>query len=316
MEPETETVELTDLDPSIEEMELSEVADEPRKFGGFLKGTIRMLTREEELALALAYRESRDPAIARQLVESHLPLVVKIARGCNSRSTMLPDLIQEGCLGLMRAVEKYDPDKGIRLSSYAAWWIRAYVYQYIMTNSRLLKVATTFTQRKLFFNLKRERAQVESEGKEATPKELATRLGCSEELVVEMTQRLDGREVSFDLTLAVSEPGSADAQSGVCSMQRPDEAVESSDLHAAIRTKLQDFVPTLHARERAILEERLMADKPITLRDLGQKFGISRERARQLEGRLKNRLKPMLQGMLGEDHGTDKWSSGTAVVTN
>src|SRR5688572_15991845 len=124
----------------------------------------KLLTREEETTLARQYRETHDPAVARRLIESHLRLVTKIARQCCSRRELLPDLIQEGCLGLMRAVEKYDPERGIRLSSYAAWWIRAFIYQHIMANSRMMRVATTFTQRKLFFNLNRESERLSREG--------------------------------------------------------------------------------------------------------------------------------------------------------
>src|SRR6185369_2409015 len=157
----------------------------------------RLLSREEETELAKKYRDARDPVAGRRLIESHLRLVAKIARQCCSRPAMLPDLIQEGCLGLIRAVEKYDPDRGIRLSSYAAWWIRAYIYQYIMANSRMIKVATTFTQRKHFFNLNRECNRLERAGKEVEPKEIAARLGVSEKAVVEMSARLNGREVQF-----------------------------------------------------------------------------------------------------------------------
>ncbi len=271
----------------------------PKKFIRVLKD-LPLLSRKEELELALKYRETHDPALARKLVESHLRLVVKIARQCCSRQSLLPDLIQEGCLGLIRAVEKYDPDRGIRLSSYAAWWIRAYIYQYIMANSRMIKVATTFTQRKLFFNLNRECNRMERAGKEVDPKEIAGRLGVSEKAVVEMSARLNGREVQFDTTVAVDPPSPDECLNGVPVPLRPDEEVENRELQSAIRKRLDELVGTLETRERLIFEERLLAEKPITLRELGQKFGISRERARQLEERLKKRLRPVLQDMLGD----------------
>jgi RNA polymerase sigma-32 factor len=271
----------------------------PKRFVRVLKD-LPLLTRKEEVTLAQQYRETHDPALARRLVESHLRLVVKIARQCCSRQSLLPDLIQEGCLGLIRAVEKYDPDRGIRLSSYAAWWIRAYIYQYIMANSRMIKVATTFTQRKLFFNLNRECSRMERAGKEVEPKEIAARLGVSEKAVIEMSTRLNGREVQFDTTVAVDPPSADECLGGISVPLRPDEEVEKSELQGAIRKKLDELVVTLETRERLIFEERLMAEKPITLRELGQKFGISRERARQLEERLKKRLRPVLQTMLGE----------------
>jgi RNA polymerase sigma-32 factor len=270
----------------------------PKRFTRALKD-LPLLTRKEEVQLAQQYRDTHDPALARRLVESHLRLVVKIARQCCSRQSLLPDLIQEGCLGLIRAVEKYDPDRGIRLSSYAAWWIRAYIYQYIMANSRMIKVATTFTQRKLFFNLNRETNRLERAGKEVEAKEIAARLGVSEKAVVEMSTRLNGREVQFDTTVAV-DSAPDECLSGICVPLRPDEEVENRELQSAIRKKLDELVGTLETRERLIFEERLLAEKPITLRELGQRFGISRERARQLEERLKKRLRPVLQGMLGE----------------
>lgn len=276
-----------------------EPVETPKKFIRVLKD-LPLLSRKEEMRLAEKYRETHDPALARKLVESHLRLVVKIARQCCSRQSLLPDLIQEGCLGLIRAVEKYDPSRGIRLSSYAAWWIRAYIYQYIMANSRMIKVATTFTQRKLFFNLNREANRMERAGKEVEPKEIAARLGVSEKAVVEMSARLNGREVQFDTTVAVDPPSPEECLNVVCVPLRPDEEVESRELQMAIRKKLDELVGTLEARERLIFEERLLAEKPITLRELGQKFGISRERARQLEERLKKRLRPVLQTMLGE----------------
>jgi RNA polymerase sigma-32 factor len=286
------------------ELEASESVETPRKFIRVLKD-LPLLTRKEEMRLAQQYRETHDPALARRLVESHLRLVVKIARQCCSRQSLLPDLIQEGCLGLIRAVEKYDPDRGIRLSSYAAWWIRAYIYQYIMANARMIKVATTFTQRKLFFNLNRECNRLERAGKEVEPKEIAARLGVSEKAVVEMSTRLNGREVQFDTTVAVDPPSADECLGGICVPLRPDEEVEKSELQGAIRKKLDELVETMETRERLIFEERLLAEKPITLRELGQRFGISRERARQLEERLKKRLRPVLQTMLGEGDGGD-----------
>jgi len=296
-EPESMDAETVE-DPS-EGVETAEPVAAPKKFVRVLKD-LPLLTRKEEVTLAQKYRETHDPALARRLVESHLRLVVKIARQCCSRQSLLPDLIQEGCLGLIRAVEKYDPDRGIRLSSYAAWWIRAYIYQYIMANSRMIKVATTFTQRKLFFNLNRECSRLERAGKEVDPKEIAARLGVSEKAVVEMSTRLNGREVQFDTTMAVDPPSADECLGGISIPQRPDEEVENRELQGAIRKKLNELVGTLETRERLIFEERLLAEKPITLRELGQRFGISRERARQLEERLKKRLRPVLQPMLGE----------------
>jgi RNA polymerase sigma-32 factor len=255
---------------------------------------VRPLTCEEEQALARTYRDGRDPAIARTLIESHLPLVMKIARQCSRRPAMLPDLIQEGCLGLIRAVEKYDPDRNVRLSSYAAWWIRAFVYQYLMANSRIMRLATTYSQRKLFFNLKRECDRLERDGEEAAPAQIAQNLGVTEKAVIEMRGRLGGREVPFD-TIFATEAGTAGERVDGALVPRPaDEMVEDHQVRQGVARKLGLAVATMNDRERAILSERLMADTPTTLRDLGRRFGIGRERARQLESDLKRRLRPIM----------------------
>jgi len=260
----------------------------------------QLLTREEEVALARQYRENHDPAVARRLIESHLRLVTKIARQCCSRRELLPDLIQEGCLGLMRAVEKYDPERGIRLSSYAAWWIRAFIYQHIMANSRMMRVATTFTQRKLFFNLNREYERLGRGGKEVDPKEVARNLGVSEEAVIEMRARLGGREVPFETTVAVDSASEHQRLDGAAAPTRPDEMVEERELNHAVARRRDEIVATLDERDRIIFDERLAAERPLTLRQLGDRFQVSRERARQLETRLKNRLRPLLQEFVVE----------------
>ena len=271
-----------------------------RKPGGSFK-KVQLLTRDQEVDLARKYRETHDPAVARSLIESHLALVVKIARQCCSRNSMIQDAIQEGCLGLIRAVEKFDPDRGIRLSSYAAWWIRAFVYQYIMANSRMMKVATTFAQRKLFFNLHRECRYLEREGHEADSKDIAQRLGVAEKTVVEMRTRLGGREVPFETTVAVDAAASDESLGGMAAPQRPDELVEGHQFQAAVRKKLAEVATTLDARERLIFDARLAADKPLTLRELGARMNVSRERARQLEDRLKERLRPIFLDLLGDE---------------
>ena len=250
--------------------------------------------------MARHYRATSDPESARRLVESHLRLVAKIARQCCSRPAMLPDLIQEGCLGLMRAVQKYDPDRGIRLSSYAAWWIRAFIYQHIMANSRMLRIATTFTQRKLFFNMNRECVRLERAGQEALSKDIADALGVPEEAVVEMRARMGSREVQLETTVAVDSGSFQQRLDGVSAPAQPDELVADRQLQDAVAARLAQVVATLSPRDRIIFDERLVAEHPATLRDLGLRFGISRERTRQLEERLKARLRPFFQEFRGE----------------
>jgi RNA polymerase sigma-32 factor len=259
-----------------------------------------LLSREEEERLARRYRETHDPTIAGTLVESHLRLVAKIARQCCSRAALLPDLIQEGCLGLMRAVGKYDPDRGIRLSSYATWWIRALIYQHIMTNARMMRIATSFPQRKLFFGLNREIQRLERDGKEALSKDVAEHLGVPEAAVVEMRARLAGRDVQLETTVAVDAGPPFQRLDGVPAPQRPDELVEDRQLQSAIATRLAHVVETLNPRDRTIFDERLVAEHPATLRQLGLRFGVSRERTRQLEERLKKRLRPFFQEFRGD----------------
>lgn len=252
------------------------------------------------MELARKYRETHDPAVARRLVESHLGLVWKIARQCCSRRDMLPDLIQEGCMGLMRAVEKFDPDRGIRLASYAAWWIRAFIYHHIMSNTRMMRIATTFAQRKLFFNLNREIQRLERQGKEALAKDIAAQLGVTEKQVVEMRARMAGREVQMETTLAGDSGLAHQRLDGASEPEQPDQLVEDHQLRRAVSQKAEQVAATLDERDRAIFEERLIAEKPTTLNDLGARFGVSRERARQLEERLKTRLRPLFQEFRGD----------------
>jgi RNA polymerase sigma-32 factor len=263
-----------------------------------------VLTREEETRLATEYVQTKHPDLRRQLVEGHLRLVVKIAHECRSRHVPLQDLIQEGCLGLMKAVEKYDPTRGVRLPSYAAWWIRAYIFQYIMTNSRVVRVATTFAQRKLFFSLRREQARMQRAGLEAAPAELAKHLGVAEKDVVEMSMRLGSQDVQFDTAAAFSSKVPTEFEEALGRPPRPDEEVESHDLRQAVREKVESVESTLEKRDRFIFEHRLMAEKPLTLQELGKRCGISRERARQLEERLKSRLRAHFESMVEGAEGT------------
>jgi RNA polymerase sigma-32 factor len=276
-------------------------------------GDNRLLSRDEEVELARKYRETHDPKVARTLIESHLRLVAKIARQSCSRRELLPDVIQEGCLGLMRAVEKYDPNRGIRLSSYAAWWIRAFIYQYLMANSRMMRVATTFTQRKLFFNLNRECQRLERDGQEAQSKDIAQSLGVPEKAVIEMRARMAGREVQFETTVAVDPTSEQERLDGASAPHRPDEMVADHQLRSAVARRLEEVVAMLDERDRTIFDQRLMAEEPITLRELGERFGVSRERARQLENRLKDRLRPYFSEFVGEDLRRDAATSEAAA---
>jgi RNA polymerase sigma-32 factor len=249
-----------------------------------------VLDRAEERRLAIHYRDTRDPAAARKLVESHLRLVVTIARSCCFRTAALPDLIQEGNLGLMKAVTKYDPDRGVRLSTYAAWWIRAYIYQYIIANARLMRVVTTFPQRKLFFALRKEEAKLVSAGEAVDPAVLARRLRVPVKDVVEMQARLDRDGIDLDLS-AIDQPGRATHMEGAVAA---DEALAAAELRREVSLTIDALEDVLGQREKLILKERLTADEPISLQEIGRRCGVSRERARQLEQNLKKQLHPYL----------------------
>jgi len=261
-----------------------------------------LLTREEEHALAVKYLETGDMEAARGLITANLRLVVKIAHEYRRAHRTLLDLVQEGNLGLVQAVKKYDPYRGVKLSSYAAWWIRAYMLKFILNNYRLVKIGTTQDQRKLFFNLRKERDKLEAMGIEASPKAIADALDVSEKEVVEMERRLGQGELSLDAPLSRDDEGGRShldmLESG--GEGRPDVQAEGSEFRALLRDKLAAFEKTLRGREQTIFRERLLNDSPKTLQEIGEAYGISRERARQLEKRLTTKLKAYLTTELGD----------------
>lgn len=251
-----------------------------------------ILDREEEVALARHYRETGDLDAAYRLVASNLRLVVKLAHEYHRNPLQLLDLVQEGNVGLMHAVKKYDPERGVKLSSYAAWWIRAYILRYIMDNWKLVKLGTTEAQRKLFFKLRQEQRRLLAEGFEASPKLLAERLDVTEQDVVDMDQRLGQNDVSLDAPLGDDEgSGSRSDHLETPHAVGADDRLASAQLRAVFREKLGELAETLNEKERYIFEHRLTADEPMTLQDIGRHFGFSRERARQLEAALIARMR-------------------------
>jgi len=261
-----------------------------------------LLTREEEHDLAVRLVEEGDSSAARRLVESNLRLVVKIAYEYQRAHQNLLDMVQEGNVGLMQAVSKYDPYRGVKLSSYAAWWIRAYILKFILNNHRLVKVGTTQAQRKLFFNLKKERDKLEAAGFSADAASIAKALDVREKDVVEMQKRLAAPDASFDAPLSTGDEGGVRTRHDVmegANSDRPDEAVEDSQFHGLLKEKLSIFADTLEGREERIFRQRWLTDEPKTLQELGDEFGVSRERARQLEKRLLGRVRIYLEDELG-----------------
>ncbi len=261
-----------------------------------------LLTPEKTHDLAVNFVESQDPAVAAQLVTANLRLVVKIAYEYWRAYKNIMDLVQEGNIGLMQAVKRYDPYRGVKLSSYAAWWIRAYILRFILNNWRLVKLGTTQAQRKLFFNLRKTRAELTAMGIDPTDAEVAKRLNVPESDVTEMDVRLTSSEKSLDAPVGDAEGRSVAKVDMVPSMtDGPEALMAAGELQALLKDKLAEFRTTLSgkSKELAIFDDRLVADDPLTLQELGDRFGISRERVRQLEQRLTGRLREYLKAEIG-----------------
>ncbi|MEG2004984.1 MAG: sigma-70 family RNA polymerase sigma factor, partial [Bilophila sp.] len=235
-------------------------------------GRFPMLKPDEEFSLARRVQETGDSDAAFRLVSSHLRLVVKIAMDFQRRWMQnVLDLIQEGNVGLMRAVNKFDPDKGIKFSYYAAFWIRAYILKFIMDNWRMVKIGTTQAQRKLFYNLNRERQKLISEGFDPGAALLAERLGVGEEQIVEMQQRLDASDMSLDATVG-DESGSATRMDFLPALGPGiEESFAGMEIAGLLQDKIRDILPSLSEKEIYILEHRLLTDDPVTLREIGER---------------------------------------------
>lgn len=260
-----------------------------------------LLSREEEYALAVRWVEEGDKEAARQLVTANLRLVVKIANQYRRGYQNLLDLVQEGNIGLLKAVQKYDPYRGVKLSTYAGWWIRAYVLKYILDTWRMVKIGTTQNQRKLFFNLRKQREALKAAGIEPTPEAIAQALNVSEQEVVEMQSRLAAPDQSLDAPVHESEDSSRTRVDLVRDEATdPEDGVGSLQLRDLLSETLRTFGQDLEGREAEIFKERVTADDPVTLQSLGTRWGVSRERARQLEKRLLLRLREYLQEKLGD----------------
>jgi RNA polymerase sigma-32 factor len=293
--PETKKVEERILVPSIHIAETAVVPFDPLHIYLIEIKRYDLLTREEERELAIRVREQKDDEAACRLVTANLRLVVKIAMDFHRYWTKnLLDLIQEGNLGLLQAVKKFDPYRGIKFSYYASFWIKAYILKFIMDNWKLVKIGTTQSQRKLFFNLAKERDKLIAQGYAPEPKLLAERLDVKEEEVVEMTQRLGGWEVSL------SSPMGEDSREAFGAFlpdpKTPiDDQLSEMENRGLLIKSLHEFRKTLSGKEADIFDNRIMAEKPLTLQDLGDKYNISRERIRQLQEKIINQIKKWLK---------------------
>lgn len=254
-----------------------------------------LLAPEEEVELARRVRDTGDSDAAFRIISSHLRLVVKIAMDFQRRWMQnVLDLIQEGNVGLMRAVNKFDPDKGIKFSYYATFWIKAFILKFIMDNWRMVKIGTTQAQRKLFYNLNKERQKLIAQGFDPDVTTLSERLGVTEDQVIEMQQRLDAGDVSLDIPVG-DENGSTSRIDFLPALGPGiEDSYASSEIAELVRGGIRDLMPSLSEKETYILEHRLLTDDPVTLREIGERYNVTRERIRQLEARLLGKLKTHL----------------------
>ena len=252
-----------------------------------------ILTAEEEYMLAKRFQDHDDTEAAHKLVTSHLRLVAKIAKGYRGYGLPITDLISEGNLGIMRAVKKFDPDKGFRLATYAMWWIRAQIQEYILRSWSLVKIGTTAAQKKLFFNLKKLKKQMKSinEGNLSpeNAREIASKLNIKEAEVTEMDKRLYSRDQSLNKTIN-DEYKSEWQDTLVDENDTQDVIIENKDEYNFRHNLMSEAMKILNPREKEILTLRRLHDNPVKLEDLSKKYKISRERVRQIEVRALEKL--------------------------
>lgn len=248
------------------------------------------LSREEEIELARRYKEKGDRDAISKLIMSNLRLVYHIAMEYRQSAFPTMDLIQEGNIGLMVAIKKFDPYKGIRVGTYASWWIRAFILRYIINNFRLVKIGTTQAQRKLFFNLQKEKQRLRLLGYDPDVKLLADTLQVKEKEIVEMDQRMGSWEVSLDAPVneEAEESVGANLSSGE---ELLDDKIGGEELKTVFHEKLLLYAKTLNERDRDILQSRILSETPLTLLEIAKKYNISKERARQLEEKIVKNLK-------------------------
>lgn len=257
-----------------------------------------LLTKEQEQELAIRYRETGDSRAAEALVTSNLRFVVKIAAEYSRFGAKLIDLIQEGNVGLMHAVKEFNPYRGVRLITYAVWWIRGYIQEYLMRQYSMVRIGTTQNQRKLFYRLQKEREALDAMGQEPTTALLAGRLGVTEEEVESMSKRLAGRDISLNQPI--------DGENSVASLldfEASDEADIDERLGQmeeveVLKKNLEEIRSDLNEKETYILENRILTDEPLTLQEIGNHFGITREAVRQLEARLIGKIRNAVAGKL------------------
>ncbi|MEK4033570.1 RNA polymerase sigma factor RpoH [Methylocystis sp. IM3] len=246
-----------------------------------------MLEPQQEYMLAKRWREHEDPKAAQELITSHLRLVAKIAMGYRGYGLPIGEIISEGNVGLMQAVKRFEPDRGFRLATYAMWWIRASIQEYILRSWSLVKMGTTASQKKLFFNLRKAKSRIsafeEGDLRPEHVEKIATRLGVSQQDVIEMNRRMGG---DASLNAPLREEGEGEWQDWLVDDSDSQEHVLAAQEESSNRMKaLRGALDVLNPRERRIFEARRLADDPVTLEQLSEEFGVSRERVRQIEVR-------------------------------
>ncbi len=255
----------------------------------------KLLSQEEEKELVAKLHETGDIDVAKKLVMANLRLVVKIALEYKSAYKNVMDLIQEGNMGLMKAVSKYNPEKGAKLSYYASWWIKSYILKFILDNFRLIKIGTTAEQKKLFYNLMREKERLMSQGIEPEVKLISENLGVSQKSVREMNLRLSskGSEVSIDTPIGDNQSGGTGTLSDL--LEADEQDIEAALAHQQglklLEDNLENFVKDLKPRDQEIFKKRLLSEVPPSLQSIADDYGVSRERIRQIEARLLDKLK-------------------------
>lgn len=254
-----------------------------------------LLEPEDEYALAQKQFDEGDRDAAHRLVTSNLRLVVKIANDFRQAQLNLLDLIQEGNYGLMQAVKRFNPYKGVKLSSYAAWWIRAYILKYIMDNKSQVKIGTTADQRKLYYNLEKTARKLLQEYDHVDAKLLAEHLNVREKDVIEMQQRLGSPDVSLDAPLSDDPDAGTRLGTMAANVQSADDILGNAEVKQIFGEYLEEFRALLKGRDLEVFDARLMSDEPITLQEIGDRYGITRERARQIEAKIVSKLRDFVK---------------------
>ncbi len=257
---------------------------------------IPLLSPEQEKSLALLVFDHKDRSAFQSLVQANLRFVVKIAFEYAKYGARVLDLVQEGNVGLLKAVQDFNPYKDVRLTTYAVYWIRSYIQDYLLRNWSLVRIGTTAAQKKLFYNLKKEQARLEREGISPEPKSIAMNLNVDESDVKLMQERMSGKDVSMSAPLGSDDENSSYNYASKVVDHSPLALSQIEDAEQAILFKkaLEEFVRELDDREKVIFNDRLLSEKPKTLSEIGEEYGFTKERARQLEERIKKKLKDFL----------------------